>query len=508
MTLYSPNRVDPPTAVADPLTTYQTAYDQFCQQYPSYSITQPLRHLRHTDYHRLDEQKQIYLDYTGGGLYAESQLQKHFDLLRTHVYGNPHSVNPTSLAMTELVEGTRRAVLDYFNAGDQYICIFTQNASGALKHVGESYPFQPNGRYLLTFDNHNSVNGIREFARQKGASFAYVPLTSPELRIDPDQLTQLLDQIDPAYPHLFALPAQSNFSGVKHPLDYVTLAQEKGWDVLLDAAAFVPTNKLDLQQVQPDFVTLSFYKMFGYPTGIGALLVRKQTLPKLQRPWFAGGTVKFVTAVGDRYFLAGDEAAFEDGTVDYLNIPAVKIGLDHLQQIGLDVISERVRCLTSWLIEHMYALKHSNGRALVRLYGPLSTDHRGGTITFNLYDPEEHLFNYRRIEELANEHGISLRTGCFCNPGASEMAEGITPDKMEIGISSVSDINLWNFMQIMQEIDNKSMGAVRVSVGLATNFADIYKFWQFLCDFRDQTNLSIGNVTFSIDSCRVVRDGS
>lgn len=505
------NLLDPSnqaTAVGDPLASYETAYAHFLQQYPSYEITRPLRHLRRTDYHRLDQQKQIYLDYTGGGLYAESQLQKHFDLLRTHVYGNPHSVNPTSLAMTELVEGTRRAVLAYFNAHDNYICIFTPNASGALKHVGESYPFQPGSRYLLTFDNHNSVNGIREFARQKGASFAYVPLTSPELQVDPIQLTAYLDQIDPHFPHLFSLPAQSNFSGVKHPLSYVTLAQKKGWDVLLDAAAFVPTNQLDLQEVQPDFVTLSFYKMFGYPTGIGALLIHKRAVDKLQRPWFAGGTVKFVTAVGDRYFLAGGEASFEDGTVDYLNIPAVKIGLDHLQQIGIDIISERVRCLTSWLIEQLYSLKHSNGRPLVRLYGPLNTNHRGGTITFNLYDPEEHLFNYRRIEELANHEGISLRTGCFCNPGASEMAEGITPEAVELGISSVSDINFWNFMHIMQELDNKSVGAIRVSVGLATNFADVYQFWRFIIGFCDQTNLSIGNVTFSIESCRVVRDSS
>ena len=265
----------------------------FLERYPSYVETEALDRLRATEYRRLDECRQVYLDYTGGSLYAESQIEKHLNLLRSGVFGNPHSANPTSAAMTEHVERTRRTVLDYFHAGNDYILIFTQNASGALKLLGESFPFGPGSHYLLTFDNHNSVNGIREFARARGADVAYAPLTMPGLQIDLAQLEKLLDEADPSLPNLFAFPAQSNFSGVKHPLDLVAKARTNGWSVLLDAAAFVPTNRLDLQAVQPDFVTISFYKMFGYPTGIGALLVRKTSFKALKRPWFAGGTVNF-----------------------------------------------------------------------------------------------------------------------------------------------------------------------------------------------------------------------
>ena len=169
--------------------------------------------------------------------------------------------------MTDLVERTRRAVLAWFNADGGYTAIFTQNATAALKHVGESYPFGPRGRCLLSVDNHNSVNGIREFAAAKGAAVAYVPLTTPELRIDRDRLRELLDEASPSADNLFAFPAQSNFSGVKHPLEIIDEAHDRGWDVLLDAAAFVPTSRLDLSAVRPDFVSISFYKMFGYPTG-------------------------------------------------------------------------------------------------------------------------------------------------------------------------------------------------------------------------------------------------
>ena len=102
-------------------------------------------------------------------MYADSQMRLHQQLLAEQVFGNPHSSNPTSLAATRLIESTRAAILQFFNADPaEYIVIFTQNASGALKLVGESYPFEAGSHYLLTFDNHNSVNGIREFAHATG----------------------------------------------------------------------------------------------------------------------------------------------------------------------------------------------------------------------------------------------------------------------------------------------------------------------------------------------------
>ena len=99
--------------------------------------------------------------------------------------------------------------------------------------------------------------------------------------------------------------------------------------------------------------------------------------------------------------LSPNEAAFEDGTLNYLSIPAVEIGLQHLQSIGIETIAERVRCLTGWLLEELLALRHTNGRAMVRIYGPATTQARGGTVTLNLYDPQGHLLDYRRVEELA-----------------------------------------------------------------------------------------------------------
>ena len=241
---------------------------------------------------------------------------------------------------------------------------------------------------------------------------------------------------------------------------------------------------------------------------MGCLLVRNEALKSLRRPWFGGGTVNFATVQGRMHVLSSGEAGFEDGTLNYLSIPAVEIGLKHLQQVGMETIQTRIHCLTGWLIAQMLSLRHSNGRPMVRLYGPADMIERGATVTLNLYDPTGHLVDYRRVEELAAQENISLRTGCFCNPGAGETAEDLSEDDMRAGLAEAgADINLQRFLHAMQDRGGKSAGAIRVSMGLVSNFADVERFVKFITGLRDQTALTIGAVSFDIASCRVVRDG-
>jgi molybdenum cofactor sulfurtransferase len=488
---------------------YEAAYFQFQRAYPAYERTTALDELRAREYARLDETGQVYLDYTGGGLHAASQLAQHHALLTNRVFGNPHSNNPTSQAMTCLIDDARRYVLEYFNASpSEYTVIFTPNASGALKLVGESYPFEPGGHYLLTFDNHNSVNGIREFARSKGAAFTYVPVVAPELRIDVPALERGLEEGEPGKPKLLAFPAQSNFSGVQHPLELIPRAQAKGWDVLVDAAAFAPSNRLDLARWRPDFVPLSFYKMFGYPTGIGALLARREALDKLRRPWYAGGTITISSVQGDGYYLVPGEAGFEDGTVNYLNIPAVEMGLRHLQTAGIDNIHDRVMALTGWLIDGLSSLRHETGKLLIKIHGPASLEARGGTVTMSFYDRDGRAIDDRRIEELANHRGISLRTGCFCNPGAGEVAHGLGPDIMRSFFASGTPLSFQELRREMRARFGRDVSAVRVSVGIASNFADVDAFIRFATRLLNHTAAEIGEVEVTDPLCSTGRDSA
>jgi selenocysteine lyase/cysteine desulfurase len=470
------------TATLHPATAAEAA---FLEAEPAFRETAILDALRAAEYERLDANQVVYLDYGGGGLHARSQVEEHQQLLRETVLGNPHSMHPASAASTALVERARSAVLRWFGApADEYECIFTANATGALRLVGEAYPFAPGGRFLALADNHNSVNGIRQFARSAGARASYVPLEAPELRVADDVLHGELADADARCANLFAYPAQSNFSGVKHPLDWIRAAHERGWDVLVDAAAFAPTSRLDLAAWRPDFVAVSFYKLLGYPTGIGALLARRDALARLQRPWFSGGTVLAATVGRDLVVPAPGHAAFEDGTVDYLGIPAVEIGLRHLERIGIDVVSQRVACLGRWLLGALGRLCYADGDPAVRIYGPATWEGRGATIAFNFLHPDGRVVDERFVDACAAARDISLRTGCFCNPGAAEASFGLSPERlarMRPGPDASID-------DLLADLGMPSGGAIRISLGVATNFADVDRFLTFahgICDLRD-----------------------
>lgn len=444
-------------------------------------MSHDLHDLRTAEFARLDAGGHVYLDYTGSGLYPASLVREHAAWLERNVLGNPHSKNPTSTAATEQVEAARARVLAYFDADPaEYEAVFTLNASGALKLVGEAFPFEAGSRYVLTADNHNSVNGIREYAQGRGAAVDYVPLDH-DLRIA--GLDAHLAGADPARPNLFVFPAQSNFSGVKHPLEWIAQAQAAGYDVLVDAAAFVPTNRLSLREVKPDFACVSFYKMFGYPTGVGVLLARRGALARLHRPWFGGGTVRFVSATGRVQMLHSTGRGFEDGTLNFLDIAAVTRGLDFMERVGVERINAHVMGLTTRLIDELGSLRHSGGAPLARVYGPCCPEARGGTVAFNVLDPAGQVVDFKRVEARASAAGISLRTGYFCNPGAAEFAFEHDGGEVSDCFHAVEDdFSLQRFSVCLQ---NKPVGGVRVSFGMASSEGDLQALLALLRGFRD-----------------------
>jgi selenocysteine lyase/cysteine desulfurase len=472
--------------------------------FPQYAATSRLDDLRATEYSYLDDSGHVYLDYAGAGLPSRSQVKAHARRIQTGTFGNPHSENPTSVASTRLIEEARAAVLRFFNASpSDYAVIFTPNASGACRLVAEAYPWRHGRRLILTADNHNSVNGMREFAAARGARVRYVPLNG-DLRVNEPDLHAALGRGHGARPGLFAYPAQSNFSGARHPLSWIPLAQRAGYDVLLDAAAYVPTSRLDLRVVQPEFVTVSWYKVFGYPTGVGCLVARRDALARLSRPWFAGGTIWGVSVQGGWHRLLSSEAAFEDGTVNFLSLPDVTCGLDWVSSIGMDLIGQRASILTSWLMRGLAALKHRNGRPMTLLYGPAEEPQagvggtgaslaagggsagRGGTVAFNFLDPLGRLVDERAVSRDAAAARISLRTGCFCNPGAGEWAFGLSR-KAVGGTFARRQLMRRSFLrEELTSVDDylgilgmPTGGAVRVSVGLASTVADVDAFLDF-----------------------------
>ena len=147
-------------------------------------------------------------------------------------------------------------------------------------------------------------------------------------------------------------PAQSNFNGRKYPLDWMSRIQSNGdasfkkmkktsnnWFVCLDAASLVSTSVLDLcASNKPDFVPISFYKIFGFPTGLGALLIRKSERMKncLKKKYFGGGTVSMALVNEPVFEFRTDESGdfhdfLEDGTLSYLDIVGLNVAMNRFK---------------------------------------------------------------------------------------------------------------------------------------------------------------------------------
>jgi selenocysteine lyase/cysteine desulfurase len=404
-------------------------------------VATSLEELRAREFSRLDASGCAYLDYAGAALYPASLVQRNSERLLAGVLGNPHSDNAPSRASTNALDAARAATLRFIDADPaDYEVIFTANASGAMRILAEAFPFGIGSRLILTADNHNSVNGIRVAARGRGAEVVYVPLDRELRAHDPRPSLRSVRA-----PSLFAFPAQSNFSGVRHPLEWIDIAQSRGYQVLLDVAALVPTTPFSLSSSGADFIALSFYKLFGYPTGVGALVAKRDAVASLRRQYFAGGTVHVASVRSDAVRLKDGGAAFEDGTPSFLDAAAVSDGLDWIAAIGMPVIAQHVASLSAVLLDALSELRHR-----VVVYGPSDRSSHGGIVAFNVLRDDGRLVPYQEVEAAARERGIAIRGGCFCNPGAAEHALGIEAS-----------------------LAGEVMGAVRASIGPATTREDI-----------------------------------
>jgi selenocysteine lyase/cysteine desulfurase len=420
--------------------------------------------LREREFARLDATGSIYLDHTGAALYPASLVIRDARRLVARVLGNPHSESAPSRASTSAMQKARRLTLRFLDADPAlYDVVFTANASAAIRILADAFPFRTGSRLVMTADNHNSVNGLRVPARRRRSAVEYVPCDSELRGLDPlPWLTKA------RAPSLFAFPAQSNFSGVRHPLGWVSQAQRQGYRVLLDAASYASTSPLSLSEVPADFVALSFYKLFGYPTGLGALIAKREALATLKRGYFGGGAVQFASVQNRLARIKPGAEGFEDGTPNFLAMPAICDGLEWLRQIGMERIQNHVACLTEKLLRGLTGLGDR-----ICLYGPRDARARGGIVTFNLRRGGR-VLPFEMVEAAARDCGIAIRGGCFCNPGAAEHAFGIPAGKARACLRG--DFTVAGLRACLGD---RAVGAVRASMGIATSMRDLDSLLDF-----------------------------
>uniref|UniRef100_A0A3P8YWQ3 Molybdenum cofactor sulfurase n=1 Tax=Esox lucius TaxID=8010 RepID=A0A3P8YWQ3_ESOLU len=438
-----------------------------------------------------------YLDHAGATLYPESLVREYYQDISRNVYGNPHSHNPSSRLTHDTVERVRYRILQHFNTTpDEYTVIFTSGSTAALKLVAESFPWrpptaaEPASQFCYLTDNHTSVVGMRGVTSALG--IVPLPVFFEEIEARAKCAAQT-EGSSSQTPHLFCYPAQSNFSGRKYPLRYVKAIQAKQlypacdsrgrWFVLLDAASFASCSPLDLQEYPADFVPISFYKIFGFPTGLGALLVRNDTAALLRKAYFGGGTAAAYLA-GENYYVPTfcTWFRFEDGTISFLDIIAVNHGFDALHTFtgGMDKIQLHTFGLACYTYMFLSSLCHGNGQPIAQIYSDSEFENpskQGPILNFNLMDSHGQMIGYSQVDKLASLFNIHVRTGCFCNTGACQHFLGITNEEvknnLQAGHVCGDNIDL---------VDGRATGSVRVSFGYMSTFQDCQNFLKFVVD--------------------------
>ena len=282
------------------------SFSSFNKAYPQYSNTNQADQIRAQEYYHLSMSNHVCLDYIGHGLFSYSQLQSHhmtapvpssssssapslnFSSLELPFFEISYkSVNLNSQILyggeeSELESKIRKRIMDFMNISEaDYSMVFTANQSSAFKLLADFYPFQSNQNLLTVYDYENeAVRAMIRASKKRSARVLSAEFSWPNLRIHSAKLKKIIVNKRKKRRGLFVFPLQSRMTGARYSYLWMSMAQENGWHVLLDACALGPKDMetLGLSLFRPDFLICSFFKVFGKnPSGFGCLFVKKSS---------------------------------------------------------------------------------------------------------------------------------------------------------------------------------------------------------------------------------------
>ncbi|KRY58506.1 Molybdenum cofactor sulfurase [Trichinella britovi] len=415
-----------------------------------------------------DEALQLaaYLDNAGAAEFYVEPFERFINDMRKNHYGNPHSGHASGKLTASRIAEVRERILKHFGTdSSQHCVVFTSSCTAALKLVGECFAYSScagcskkrsklslnnsrtvgrieeckrgGSRLVYLFDNHTSVIGMREYAWQRDVGVVCV---------SEDELVNVIDRPEPTdhgnepcnCTALFVYPGQSNFSGRKYPLDWCERISSGGmlgpqrWYTCIDGAALLSSSRPQLGAAAgPDFLACSFYKMFGFSTGIGALVIRRKSAHILQKVYYGGGGV---------------------------------------EEIGLHIFN-----LAKLAYDRLLELKHGNGNPVAEIYcknGFRSPAEQGGIINFNLLNRDGQYVACSEVERMATLFDVQLRTGYFCNIGACQLHLNLTDEDIRK--------NFQNAAEKDNDETKKPHGSVRISFGWNSCEDDVDSFIDFI----------------------------
>ncbi|EOX91279.1 hypothetical protein QUC31_003040 [Theobroma cacao] len=277
----------------DSIPDVREAFNKFLTMYPKYHSSEKIDQLRSDEYAHLSPK--VCLDYCGFGLFSYVQTLHYWESSTFSL--SEITANLSNHALYGGAEkGTveydiKSRIMDYLNIPEhEYGLVFTVSRGSAFKLLADSYPFHTNKKLLTMFDYESqSVNWMAQSAREKGAKVYSAWFKWPTLKLCSTDLRKQISnkkrRKKDSATGLFVFPVQSRVTGAKYSYQWMALAQQNNWHVLLDAGSLGPKDmdSLGLSLFRPDFIITSFYRVFGYdPTGFGCLLIKKSVMGSLQ----------------------------------------------------------------------------------------------------------------------------------------------------------------------------------------------------------------------------------
>jgi cysteine desulfurase/selenocysteine lyase len=296
-------------------------------------------------------------------------------------------------------ERARGKVARFINARSQREIVFVRNTTEAINLVARSWGdanLREGDRILLSImEHHSNLVPWQMLAQRTGAKLEFLPIDG-EGRLALDNLEVQLEGV-----RLVAITQQSNVLGTINPVaEIAQRAHAVGALVLVDGAQSVPHMPVDVQALDIDFLAFSGHKMCG-PTGIGVLWGRRAILEQMP-PFLGGGSMIKVVGLYESTY-ADIPARFEAGTPAIAEAIALGEAVDFLQEIGMDRIYAHERELLGYALERLTEVEG------LRVYGPTTTEMRGGAVSFTLDGVHPH-----DVAAVLDGEGIAVRAGHHC----------------------------------------------------------------------------------------------
>ncbi len=380
----------------------------------------------------------IYLDSTASSLTPEPVLAKVLQFYREYRANVDRGVHRLSMRASEECEEARKKVAAFINARSTSEIIWTRNTTEGTNLVASGLNWKKGDKIVTTVLEHHSNFIIWLRIRDRyGAKIELVTPRKPITRgiLDLADFEKLVDDET----KLIAVSQASNVLGVILPIKEIAeIAHEHGAYLVVDAAQSVPHMKVDVQELDCDFLAFSGHKMCA-PTGSGALYMKKELTQEVEPLIIGGGSIREVSP--DHYELDASPRRFEGGTIDIAGVIGLGAAVDYLTAIGMDKIEVHEKRLIRRMYEGLTALRD------VEVYGP-EPEKRVGLMPFNVGDLNPHDVALA-LDVSAN---VMVRSGHHCAQPLSRTVLGKqgtvrascylynTMNEVDVLISAVKDI--------------------------------------------------------------------